>query len=75
MSHTSSHSCLETSPPSPIQPRCSAQMDMNMNTMYEVPRALTILSGIFLALGALGMLIVTIDILLRQGWKTMMWIM
>ncbi len=46
-----------------------------MDSMYEVPKALTILSGIFLALGALGMVVVATDILLRRGWKTMMWIM
>jgi hypothetical protein len=46
-----------------------------MDSTYEVPKALTILSGIFLALGALGMIVVASDIIMRQGWKTMMWIM
>ena len=50
-------------------------MDGGMESMYHVPKALTTLSGIFLALGAVGMLAVAIDILLRRGWKTMMWIM
>ena len=52
-------------------------MDMSdgMDSTFEVPKSLTVVSGVFLALGAVGMLIVAGDILLRQGWKTMMWIM
>lgn len=46
-----------------------------MPQLYEPPQALTIISGIFLALGVLFLLLVTIDIVLRRGWKSMMWIM
>ena len=48
---------------------------MDMETEYEVPKSLTILSGIFLALGALFMAVVIVDIVSRQGWKSMMLIM
>jgi hypothetical protein len=48
---------------------------MNVDTDYEVPEALTIIAGVFLALGALGILIVTGDIIWRRGWRSMMLIM
>jgi hypothetical protein len=49
--------------------------EMDMMPDYEVPLALTIIAGIFLALGALGILVVTGDILWRRGWESMMLIM
>ncbi|KAF2479832.1 hypothetical protein BDY17DRAFT_326841 [Neohortaea acidophila] len=46
-----------------------------MNSDYHPPLALTILSGIFLILGAICFLIVTVDIIWRRGWRSMMGIM
>ncbi|KAI6823633.1 hypothetical protein KC367_g5667 [Hortaea werneckii] len=46
-----------------------------MDTAYSPPLALTVISGVFLALGAACALIVAGDILLRRGWQSMMWIM
>jgi len=46
-----------------------------MDTAYSPPLALTVISGVFLALGAACALIVAGDILLRKGWQSMMWIM
>ncbi|KAI6826313.1 hypothetical protein KC332_g11893 [Hortaea werneckii] len=46
-----------------------------MDTAYSPPLALTVISGVFLALGAACALIVASDILLRRGWQSMMWIM
>ncbi|KAL9072296.1 MAG: hypothetical protein Q9157_005145 [Trypethelium eluteriae] len=46
-----------------------------MTDDYHPPLALTILAGIFLALGAICMLIITVDIIWRRGWRSMMWIM
>ncbi|KAI7280664.1 hypothetical protein KC343_g1479 [Hortaea werneckii] len=46
-----------------------------MDTAYTPPLALTVISGVFLALGAACALIVAGDILLRKGWQSMMWIM
>jgi hypothetical protein len=46
--------------------------DMNA---YHPPLALTVISGIFLAFGALCGLIVLGDIIWRRGWKSMMLIM
>jgi hypothetical protein len=42
---------------------------------YEPAKALTILSGIFLLLGGICGLIVLGDIIVRQGWKSMMGVM
>ncbi|GAM91358.1 hypothetical protein ANO11243_094070 [Dothideomycetidae sp. 11243] len=42
---------------------------------YHPPLSLTIVSGVFLALGATCALILAADIILRRGWKSMMWIM
>ena len=47
----------------------------DMDSGYHVPKPLTVLAGIFLALGAVAMVVVTADILWRRGWKTMMLIM
>ncbi|GAB1732947.1 hypothetical protein NU195Hw_g201t1 [Hortaea werneckii] len=46
-----------------------------MDTAYSPPLALTVISGVFLALGAACALVVAGDILLRRGWQSMMWIM
>ncbi|KAL8794461.1 MAG: hypothetical protein Q9195_002934 [Heterodermia aff. obscurata] len=46
----------------------------NMET-YQVPAALTVLAGIFLAIGAICAITVTFDILWRRGWKSMMSVM
>jgi hypothetical protein len=48
---------------------------MMMSSTYEEPTALIAVSGVFLALGAVCALVVTGDILWRQGWKSMMLIM
>ncbi|KAI9690214.1 MAG: hypothetical protein M1822_009175 [Bathelium mastoideum] len=48
---------------------------MDMTSDYHVPLSLTVLAGIFLALGAICMLIVAGDIIWRRGWESMMWIM
>lgn len=42
---------------------------------YTPPLTLTILSGIFLALGAVCFLIVLGDIVWRRGWRSMMGVM
>ena len=42
---------------------------------YHTPLALTVLSGIFLALGAVFAIVVATDILIRKGWRSMMGIM
>lgn len=44
-------------------------------TSYHVPEALTIIAGIFLALGALFVIITLGNIIWRKGWRSMMWIM
>jgi hypothetical protein len=49
-------------------------MDTTMSS-YTPPLALTIVAGVFLALGGLCGFIVLLDIVIRQGWKSMMWIM
>ncbi|KAF2101665.1 hypothetical protein NA57DRAFT_35704 [Rhizodiscina lignyota] len=46
-----------------------------MESTYKEPTALIVLSGIFLALGAVFALITIVDMIWRQGWKSMMWIM
>ncbi|MCJ1286770.1 hypothetical protein MMC26_006116 [Xylographa opegraphella] len=46
-----------------------------MDSQYQVPKALTVIAGIFLVAGALFLLVPIIDILNRRGWKSMMWIM
>lgn len=46
-----------------------------MDSGYSPPLALTILSGIFLCLGAVCAIIIAADILWRKGWQSMMWIM
>ena len=43
--------------------------------VYHPPLVLTILSAVFLALGAICFLVVAFDILLRRGWRNMMAIM
>ena len=48
---------------------------MDMHSDYHVPTSLNVLAGIFLGIGALLMLVVAVDIVWRQGWKTMMLIM
>jgi len=42
---------------------------------YHVPKALTILAGIFLVAGAILLVIPLVDITYRRGWRSMMWIM
>jgi hypothetical protein len=42
---------------------------------YTPPLSLTILGAIFLLTGAICACIITIDIVIRKGWQTMMWIM
>lgn len=46
-----------------------------MASTYSPPLALTIISSIFLVLGALCFLVIVGDILWRRGWRSMMWIM
>jgi len=46
-----------------------------MDSSYTPPTALTVVSCIFLAIGALCLLFIAGDILLRRGWQSMMWIM
>ena len=46
-----------------------------MDATYTPPTALTILSGIFLILGAICALVIVGDIVWRRGWRNMMWIM
>lgn len=42
---------------------------------YHTPLALSVISGIFLALGAVFAILVATDILIRKGWRSMMGIM
>lgn len=49
-------------------------MDMDSSS-YHVPTALTVLAAIFLLTGAICAIIVTADIVWRQGWRSMMLIM
>ena len=42
---------------------------------YHIPTALTVLSAIFLIIGAICAIVVTADILWRRGWRSMMGIM
>ncbi|KAL8646752.1 MAG: hypothetical protein Q9226_006729 [Calogaya cf. arnoldii] len=44
---------------------------MEATIVYEIPTALTILAGIFLALGAICPVIPIVDIVWRKGWKSM----
>lgn len=46
-----------------------------MNHNYHPPLALTIISGVFLALGAVCFLVIAGDILWRRGWRSMMAVM
>lgn len=46
-----------------------------MESDYQVPTSLTVVSGVFLAIGAVLMIVVTADIVWRRGWRTMMVIM
>ena len=46
-----------------------------MDSDYVPPLSLTILGAIFLLLGALCAIVVALDILIRQGWRSMMAIM
>ena len=46
-----------------------------MDETYHPPLALTVLSGIFLLLGAICFVIVAVDIIWRRGWQSMMLIM
>jgi len=46
-----------------------------MDDVYNPPLALTVLSGIFLLLGAIFFVIVAADIIWRRGWESMMLIM
>ena len=48
---------------------------METTTPYQVPTALTVLAGIFLALGAICLIIPIVDMVWRKGWRSMMWIM
>jgi hypothetical protein len=55
---------------SPLLPICIWAMDN-----HTPPLSLTILGAIFLLTGAICACIITIDIIIRKGWQTMMWIM
>jgi len=46
-----------------------------MDDGYVPPLGLTIVGAIFLLLGAISALLLTVDIVLRKGWRTMMGIM
>jgi len=46
-----------------------------MEPPYSPPLALTIIAGIFLGIGALCLLIATVDIIWQRGWRTMMGVM
>ncbi|KAL9106713.1 MAG: hypothetical protein Q9227_008282 [Pyrenula ochraceoflavens] len=48
---------------------------MDSMSEYKEPKALIVLSGIFLALGAIFLIVNVVDIIRRRGWKSMMWIM
>lgn len=48
---------------------------MAMEHTYEPPLALTIISGIFLGVGAICAVGVALDIIRRRGWQSMMGIM
>lgn len=51
-------------------------MDSSKDAMtYHIPVALTVLSGIFLALGAIFAIVVAADVITRRGWRSMMGIM
>jgi len=41
----------------------------------EVPKALTILAGVFLISGGIFAIFPIVDTVVRRGWKSMMWIM
>jgi hypothetical protein len=46
-----------------------------MDVAYVPPLSLTILGAIFLLLGAICAILIALDIVIRKGWQTMMWIM
>ncbi len=44
----------------------------SMNHGYKEPLVLTIISAVFLILGAICFLIIVVDIVWRRGWRSMM---
>lgn len=46
-----------------------------MEGTYIPPIALTVVSGVFLCLGAIAFVVVAADIIWHKGWQSMMWIM
>ncbi|KAK5175852.1 uncharacterized protein LTR77_000992 [Saxophila tyrrhenica] len=48
---------------------------VDMHADYSPPLALTVISAVFLILGAICFLIIVGDIVWRRGWNSMMWIM
>jgi hypothetical protein len=46
-----------------------------MDSQYHETTALIAVSGVFLGFGALFLIVVLADIVWRNGWRSMMWIM